>query len=191
MDKEFLKLIHAACKEGRVGRAIELTKLIHQIPVFDLVAQTADFFHLPGLKEKIFTIKVEREESEDRLIQARSKRRRWLKQDPPLRQLASSSNPTRYDPLADSGPPPAIERPGMARVTVPVIERTQYSSISSTPLRSQTYDSSSWEDSIPDSPQPAEKRKRSQLDESFPSSDYTMPPPKQSRYWLPVSFLLN
>ncbi|KAF9522661.1 hypothetical protein CPB83DRAFT_864133 [Crepidotus variabilis] len=180
IDKEFVKLIHTACKEGRDARAIELTKLIHQLPTFDIVSQIADFFHQPGLKEKVITIKTDREEAEDRLIVARSKRRRWLKQDAPLRQLAGTTNPVRVDPLGDGRPPPVIERPGMARVTVPIIERTQYSSLNaSTSQRTATQESPSWDDSVVDSSPAAEKRKRPDLEDSFPSSDFPMPPPKQ------------
>jgi chromosome transmission fidelity protein 4 len=129
MDKEFILLIQMACKSDDIPRAIELTKLLHHNVSFDAAMKIANFYHLVGLKEKIAIIKADREETEDRLILARNKRRRWLEAEPPLRQLATPTIATsHFDPLGDSRPPPTIERPGMTRVTVPVIERTRYSS---------------------------------------------------------------
>ena len=175
MDKEFILLIQMACKSDNIPRAIELTKLLHHNVSFDAAMKIADFYHLVGLKEKIAIIKADREETEDRLILARNKRRRWLKAEPPLRQVVAPTNATsRFDPLGDSRPPPTIERPGMARVTVPVIEKTRYSlAVPSTPERP------TWDQLTADSP-PSTDSKRKRVDlESFPSSD--MPPPKISK----------
>jgi len=191
MDVEFVKLVQVACKANNIPRAIELTKLLHNIAAFDAVMKIADFYHLPGLKEKMAMIKEDREEAEDRLILARSKRRRWLKPEPPLRQLTETSSSARFDPLGDSRPPPTIERPGMARVTVPVIETTRYSGAVSA---AQTQEQSPWNDSsIADSPPPTDtKRKRPEVDDIFPSSDFSMPPPKQSVCKVPSSsYFLN
>jgi chromosome transmission fidelity protein 4 len=180
MDKEFILLIQVACKSDNIARAIELAKLLHHNVSFDAAMKIADFYHLVGLKEKIAIIKADREETEDRLILARNKRRRWLKAEPPLRQLVGSTIATsRFDPLGDSRPPPAIERPGMARVTVPVIEKTRYSSVA--PL-TQTPELPTWDQLTADSP-PSTDSKRKRVDlESFPSSDMPMmPPPKISK----------
>jgi chromosome transmission fidelity protein 4 len=187
LDKELILLIQGACKTNNIPRAIELANLSHYTSALDAASKIAEFYHLVGLKEKIALIKADREESEDRLIIARNKRRRWLKPEPPLRQLAEpSTSSSRFDPLGDVRPPPVIERPGMARVTVPIIETTRYSSLAPTPLPhaiSDTQESSTWEDSpLMESPPPADsKRKRTEIEESFPSSDFSMPPPKQSR----------
>ncbi|KAH9484953.1 Minichromosome loss protein 1 [Psilocybe cubensis] len=182
MDKELIMLIQAACKAGNVPRAIELTKLLHHTGVLDAAMQVADFYHLPGLKEKMRIIKDKREDQEDRLIAAREKRRRWLKPDAPLRQIAESSSislSSRYDPLADFRPPPVIERPGMSRVTQPKIERTVFSS-HNTPSVHSTQERPGWDESnFPDSPPSETKRKRAEIEDSIPSSDISMPPPKQ------------
>lgn len=178
MDKEFVKLVQAACKENNIPRAIELTKLLHYTTAFDFVIQIADFYHLPGLKEKMGLIKSEREEAEDRLILARSKRRRWLKPEPPLRELGvSSKSTTRFDPLGDCRPPPVVERPGMARVTVPIIETTRYRSLAPS---SQTQVSSS---PVGSSPLGDTKRKREIDEDSYVLSELPMPPPKQSSFF--------
>ena len=66
MDKEFVKLVQTACKENNIPRAIELTKLLYYTSAFHFVIQIADFYHLPGLREKMSLIKAEREEAEDR-----------------------------------------------------------------------------------------------------------------------------
>ena len=181
MDKEFILLIQMACKSDNIPRAIELTKLLHHNVSFDAAMKIADFYHLVGHKEKIAIIKADREETEDRLILARNKRRRWLKAEPPLRQLVAPTIATsRFDPLGDNRPPPAIERPGMARVIVPVIEKTRYSSVA--PL-TQTPERPTWDQLTADSPPSTDsKRKRVDLEESFPSSDMLMmPPPKISK----------
>ena len=180
MDKEFILLIQMACKADNIPRAIELTKLLHHNVSFDAAMKIADFYHLVGLKEKIAIIKADREETEDRLILARNKRRRWLKAEPPLRQLVAPTIATsRFDPLGDSRPPPVIERPGMARVTVPVIEKTRYSSVVPS---TQTPELPTWDQLTADSP-PSTDSKRKRMDlESFPSSDLPMmPPPKISK----------
>jgi len=188
LDKELIILIQGACKANNIPRAIELAKLSHYTSALDAAIKLADFYRLVGLKEKIVTIKSEREEAEDRLVLARNKRRRWLKPEPPLRQLAESSTPaSRFDPLGDVRPPPIIERPGMARVTVPIIETTRYSSLVPTPVpqtNSFTQEDQTWDNSqLMESPPPADsKRKRAEIEESFPSSDFSMPPPKQSRF---------
>ncbi|PPQ90540.1 hypothetical protein CVT25_015854 [Psilocybe cyanescens] len=179
MDRELIQLIQVACKAGNAPRAIELTKLLHHTAIVDAAMKVADFYHLPGLMEKMGIIKAKREEEEDRFIVARNKRRRWLKPEPALRQVAeSSTSSSRFDPLGDVRPPPAIQRPGMARVTVPRIETTRYSSHASS--ANSTQERSGWDDStIADSPPSESKRKRIDAEESFPSSDISMPPPKQ------------
>lgn len=196
LDKEMIKLIQAACKENNVARAIELTKLLHNTASVDSALQIAEFYHLVGLREKFGRLKADREDAEDRLIVARNKRRRWMKPDAPLREVAplpTAVSSARFDPLGDMRPPPVIERPGMARVTRPIIENTRYSSLAppSTPalvVPALAPTSSTWDDSaMGDSPPPPEtKRKRPELDvdeSSFPSSDFTVmpPPPKQSK----------
>ena len=196
LDKEMIKLIQAACKENNVARAIELTKLLHNTASVDSAMQIAEFYHLVGLREKFGRLKADREDAEDRLIVARNKRRRWMKPDAPLREVAPlpTASSARFDPLGDTRPPPVIERPGMARVTRPIIENTRYSSLAppSTPALvappALEPSSSTWDDSVMgDSPPPPEtKRKRPEVDvdeSSFPSSDFTVmpPPPKQSK----------
>ena len=180
MDREFILPIQTTCKSNNISRAIELTKLLHHTVSFDAAMKIADFYHLVGFKEKVEIIKADREETEDRLRLARNKRRRWLKPEPPLRQLAAPTITTsRFDPLGDSRPPPTIDRPGMARVTVPVIEKTRYSSVVPS---TQTAEPATLDDSlVADSPPPADnKRKRPAL-ESFPSSYTSMMPPKISK----------
>ncbi|EAU91158.2 hypothetical protein CC1G_03326 [Coprinopsis cinerea okayama7 len=189
IDKEFIILIQHACKDGNTARALELVKLLHNIPSFDAAIAIANFYSLQGLKEKMEYLKQEREEDEDRLIVLRNKRRRWMKPDAPLRQLAESSS-SRYDPLGDVRAPPPVERPGMARVTKPVIETTRFSSKAPS-TQSQNFmrqsspameasSSSQWADdqTMRDSPPPVEKRKRDEVEDSFSSSTMGPPPPK-------------
>ena len=178
MDKEFILLIQMACKSDNVPRAIELTKLLHHNVSFDAAMKIAEFYHLVGLKEKVAIIKADREETEDRLLLARNKRRRWLRAEPPLRQLAAPTiAASRFDPLGDNRPPPTIDRPGMARVTVPVIETTRYSSVVPS---TQTPEQPTWDDSLTADSPPSNDSKRKRIDlESFPSSDMPIMPPQK------------
>ncbi|KAK0213060.1 hypothetical protein DFS33DRAFT_93789 [Desarmillaria ectypa] len=173
MDKEFLQLIQGACKADNIPRAIELTKLLHHVNSFDLVVKIADFYHMVGFKEKVLQLKRIHEESEDRMVLAREKRRRWNKADPPPRRLADAEEPFSDRPKAfqDFGPPPSIHRPGLSRAT-PMVEKTRSSSVVpvSAP-KSWEETTVSEEDITPDG-----KRKRDPLGES-PSD--LMPPPKQ------------
>lgn len=207
IDKELILLIQAACKSDNAARAIELTKLLHHLPSFDAAIKIAGFYHLVGLKEKLEALKAEREEAEDRLEVLRQKRRRWLKTTNVPREIAVPSHANgvngRYDPLGDTRPPPAIERPGMSRVKMPIVERTRFSStVPQPPLASVTANQEESQQSTTRSPSPApwdsdpgtsanspanattHKRKRDEVDDAgvSQSSDVSAmpPPPKQS-----------
>ncbi|KAG6918076.1 hypothetical protein DXG01_016735 [Tephrocybe rancida] len=182
MDKEFILLIQGACKSDNVPRAIELAKLLHSVPSFDSAIKIADFYHLVGLREKIGLIKADREENEDRLVAARSKRRRWLKPDPPLREVQPTPNnyggSSRGDLLGDVRPPPAIERPRLARVTAPIVETTRYSSAAPSSSSLTPREAPSFTDDVESPTSTSDgKRKRNEQDE-FESSFPTPPPPK-------------
>ncbi|KIK71000.1 hypothetical protein GYMLUDRAFT_66212 [Collybiopsis luxurians FD-317 M1] len=191
VDKEFVALIQGACKEDNIHRAIELTKLLHNVQTFDIVAKIADFYHLVGFREKVEVLKQIREDSEDRFEAAREKRRRWNKVDSrPQRLLNDDANGNslvpKSKPLQDFGPPPAIFRPGLSRAT-PAVEDTKYSSnatFASTP--GSNFDSDgTWTDPLDSSPNhsSSEKRKRSDADdvemESQSNIGISMLPPKQ------------
>lgn len=180
MDKEIIQLIQMACKDpADIARALELTKLMHNTPSIDAAIKIAEFYHLVALKEKMQIIKTDREEKEDRLIIARNKRRRWLKPEPVPREIQpATTRPPRMDPLAEQYPLPNVERPGMARVIVPVIESSQYTKndIASNSGLTMTREASL----VPDpAPFPDGKRKRSIMEESQ-GDGFVMPPPKQS-----------
>jgi chromosome transmission fidelity protein 4 len=180
LDKEIIQLIQMACKDpADIARALELTKLLHNVQSIDAAIKIAEFYHLAGLKEKMQIIKADREEKEDRLVTARNKRRRWLKPEAVPREIESvNGRPSRSDPLAEPYPLPNVERPGMARVIVPVIESSQYTKNDT--AAHMTQETSLWPDpvSLPES-----KRKRSPEEESQ-EDGFVMPPPKQSAFCL-------
>lgn len=60
LDKELIQLIQLACKNDKLQRALDLVTLLHNTSSFDLAMKVADFYHLPGLKSKIQTMKQER-----------------------------------------------------------------------------------------------------------------------------------
>ncbi|KAF5348673.1 hypothetical protein D9758_006821 [Tetrapyrgos nigripes] len=184
IDKDFIVLIQGACKADNTHRALEYTKMLHNIQTFDIVVKIADFYRLHGFKEKVIALKEVREDEEDRMVLARDKRRRWNRVDAPPRRLpnvdsgfSSNGAPTR-NPLEDFGPPAAIPRPGLARAT-PVVEKTQYSS--STPAYSSSLAS---DPLLPSSNAPSPtsevKRKRPEYEAEDTDSDISMmlPPPK-------------
>lgn len=107
-----------------------------------------------------------------------------------------TSTSGRHDPLGDVQPPFAMDRPGMSRVTVPVVERTKFSSSAA---QSSTIHLPSQQQSTIRSPSPipteepdttnsitAQKRKRSDVDDNSVASQFSdasamLPPPKQSK----------
>lgn len=209
IDKELILLIQAACKNDNAARAIELTKLLHTLPSFDAAIKIAGFYHLVGLQEKLEALKNEREEAEDRLEVMRQKRKRWLQTNNVPREVAypglngtSGHGGPRYDPLGDTRPPPAIERPGMSRVKMPVVERTRFSSVAATPQPSvqpivtiesqngmnRSLSPAPWDEPVAstsslDTGMTTQKRKRDEVEDvgvSQSSEVSIMPPPKQS-----------
>lgn len=201
IDRELILLIQAACKTDNTARAIELTKLLHHLPTYDAAIKIAGFYHLVGLQEKLEVLRVRKEEAEDRFEVLRQKRRRWLKSNNVPRdiQYPNDANTNgRYDPLGDVRPPFAIDRPGMERVTVPVIERTKFSSSTA---HSSTIHLPYQQQSTTRSPSPipmeetesqnttilttTQKRKRSDMDDinasQFSDASVMPPPPKQSK----------
>lgn len=180
MDKEIIQLIQMACKEpADIARALDLTKLIHNTPSIDAAIKIAEFYHLASLKEKMQIIKTDREKREDRLVIARNKRRRWLKPEPLPREIQSmNARPSRMDPLAEPYPLPNVERPGMARVMVPVIESSQYTK---NDIASNSGSRTPREASLAPDPDPFPDGKRKRVIEEESQEDgFVMPPPKQS-----------
>ncbi|KAF5390153.1 hypothetical protein D9757_002927 [Collybiopsis confluens] len=188
IDKEFVSLIQVACKDDNTPRAIELTKLLHNVQTFDIVAKIADFYHLAGFKEKVELLKRIREESEDRFEAAREKRRRWNKIDSrPQRIPDVDTDVTRSGPapkvrsFQDFGPPPAIFRPGLSRA-MPVIESTRYSSnVASAQSEPSPGSDDMWSDPLAPSAL-SEKRKRSNFEDVEMESQSNLSiliPPKQ------------
>ncbi|KAL0956736.1 hypothetical protein HGRIS_002856 [Hohenbuehelia grisea] len=174
IDKEFVKLILAATKADNYARALELCKLLHLTSAFDAAIKIADFYHLPGLKEKIGILKAEREREDDRLEKMRDKRSSWVKRDKVPKRFAeeSSSQWQRPKPFQDSAPPRAIFRPGLAPAPV-AVESTRFTSVAPRPAPVASWDDS--QESIRDSSvSPDAKRKR--VEDELPS-EYDMPPP--------------
>lgn len=171
MDKEFIQLIQAACKNDNVPRAIELLKLLHNKASIDAAAKIADYYHLAGFKEKVLRFKEIREETEDRLEVAREKRRRWNKSEAPARRLPEvgdcGGGLGRAKPFQDFGPPPAIARPGLARAQ-PSVERSKYERDEAAPWDDEpTQEDEKMRD-------PEVKRKRTP---EMEEEDASMPPP--------------
>ncbi|OSD04053.1 hypothetical protein PYCCODRAFT_1408512 [Trametes coccinea BRFM310] len=122
LDKELIQLIQQACKTDRLARALDLTRLLHLTPSFDMAIKVAGFYHLIGLQEKMEALKTERE-TDDRLENLRD-RRRGLADDfapVPAMRLPTAGESSRPKAFQDFRPPPPLHRPGLERAT-PVVE---------------------------------------------------------------------
>lgn len=120
LDKELIQLIQLACKNERLARAIDLTKLLHHTASFDMAIKVAKFYHQIGLEEKMEMLKQDREDV-DRLEVARERRRERVSEFAPVPAMqtayASSVGPERPKAFQDFRPPPAIHRPGLERAS--------------------------------------------------------------------------
>ncbi|KAI0066266.1 WD40 repeat-like protein [Artomyces pyxidatus] len=119
LDKELIQLIQNACKNDKLPRALELTRMLHHTASFDMAMKVAAFYHLVGLQEKMEALKDDREDS-DRLAHGRDKRRRWARDYdavPPPRLPPADVVSSRTKAFQDFGPPPSVYRPGLTRAT--------------------------------------------------------------------------
>lgn len=114
LDKELVQLIQSACKNDKLPRALELTRMLHHTSSFDMAAKVAAFYRLVGLQEKMQALK------EDRVASGRPRPRDWARNyDPVLPPRLPPADVPRSGPKAfqDFGPPAAVHRPGLARAT--------------------------------------------------------------------------
>ena len=114
LDKELVQLIQTACKNDKLPRALELTRMLHHTSSFDMAAKVAAFYRLVGLQEKMQVLK------EDRIASGRPRPRDWARDyDPVLPPRLPPADVPRSGSKAfqDFGPPSAVNRPGLARAT--------------------------------------------------------------------------
>jgi chromosome transmission fidelity protein 4 len=64
LDKVLITLIQTSCKADKLDRALDYTSRLHHLPSFDLAQKVAEFYHLPGLKERMRLLKMSRERAE-------------------------------------------------------------------------------------------------------------------------------
>ena len=168
LDKEIIQLIQLACKHDKLQRAIDLAKLLHNTAAFDLAVKVADFYHLPGLREKISVLKSVRQEV-DRLRDSRDRRRDWRSAAGPIRPTYDIyANHEQYAArsLQNASPAPSIHRPGLVAAT-PSADPSPFSRKPAPPSASAGPSRVHVEDSPP-----PEKRKRDieESQESYGSS---------------------
>jgi chromosome transmission fidelity protein 4 len=63
LDKEMLQLVQGACKADNLQRALDVTRLMHNMGTLDAASKVAAFYHLPGLQERIQVVKESKEDS--------------------------------------------------------------------------------------------------------------------------------
>ena len=164
LDKELIQLVQLACKHDRLQRALDAVRCLHHINSFDLTVKIADFYHLPGLREKILALKTARE-SVERLREERARRADWKRAAgpvPPETDIYQGVERQLKNRLQDTRPPPAVRRPRLAAATPtdepsPFANRSQSSTLS-------VMESSSSKTILAESP-PPEKRKYDELDD--------------------------
>jgi len=64
LDKVIMQLIQTSCKADKLERALDYASMLHNLASFDGAQKIAEFYHLPGLKEKIAALKEFRMENE-------------------------------------------------------------------------------------------------------------------------------
>lgn len=64
LDKVLITLIQTSCKGDKLDRALDYTSRLHHLASFDLAQKVAEFYHLPGLKERMRRLKESRERAE-------------------------------------------------------------------------------------------------------------------------------
>jgi chromosome transmission fidelity protein 4 len=117
LDKELVQLIQTACKNDKLPRALELTRMLHHASSFDMAVKVAGFYRLIGLQEKMQALKDDRIARGER----RQRRRDWARDYdpvlPPHLPPADVSRAGGSKAFQDFGPPAAVHRPGLARAT--------------------------------------------------------------------------
>lgn len=88
IDKLLLQLVQGACKADQLGRALDLTRLMNSTSTLDAALKLSTFYHLPGLHEKIASVKQAKE---------RAPRRKSIARDLPTRDV-SPQRQSRHDP---------------------------------------------------------------------------------------------
>ena len=115
LDKELVQLIQTACKNDKLPRALELTRMLHQSSSFDMAVKVAGFYRLVGLQEKMEALK------NDHIARGRPRRRDWARDyDPVLPPHLPPADVPRgggSKAFQNFGPPAAMHRPGLARAT--------------------------------------------------------------------------
>ncbi|CCM06867.1 uncharacterized protein FIBRA_09175 [Fibroporia radiculosa] len=180
LDKELIQLIQNACKNDKLARALDLTKLLHHVPSFDMAIKVAGFYHLIGLQEKMEVLKDVREAS-SRLQDARDKRRQRARDLAPMVVMRPVyGEPSKPKAFQDFRPPPVNHRPGLERAT-PVVEArnsgssraTQSSQLSED---TSTFGSSYLDDSVDvDDSISSPDGKRKRAEESDAGREYRSP----------------
>ena len=116
LDKGLVQLIQTACKNDKLPRALELTRMLYHTSSFDMSVKVAGFYRLIGLQEKMQALK------DDRIALGRPRRRDWARDyDPVLPpHLPPADVPgggRGSKAFQNFGPPAAVHRPGLARAT--------------------------------------------------------------------------
>lgn len=61
LDKLLITLVQTSCKADKLDRALDYTSRLHHLASFDLAQKVADFYHLPGLRERMRKLKESKE----------------------------------------------------------------------------------------------------------------------------------
>jgi chromosome transmission fidelity protein 4 len=125
-DKVLISLIQTACKADKLERALDYTSMLHHLASFDLAQKVADFYHLPGLKEKMAALRDVREDVDGVNGEERDVRRGWGRISEPVPRVGVAnldhSNGINYRnghdrnkrEFEDFRPPPVVPRRSLA-----------------------------------------------------------------------------
>ncbi len=174
LDKDLLQLVQGACKADNLLRALDVARLMLNPATIEAAGKVAAFYHLPGLQERIQSVKADKE-------MARVKAKR-IRREGAGQAVASSSK--GFSDFAPRHGGPRRSFGGVRRDSTPVASGRSETYIPETPGEEVRFE---------DEGSPEAKRKRLEETPGLELEDFT-PDPKKRPEELPLSngrFLTN
>ena len=167
LDKELLQLVQGACKADNLGRALDVTRLMHNNATIEAAAKVAGFYHLPGLQERMQGVRGNKE-----LARIKAKR---IRREGPEVTSAHESSSRSFSDFAPRNGGPRRSFGGIQRDATPIASGRSETYIPQTPGAVGVT-----EDERRSSP-PGEKRKRLEEESGLDVDDFVLPDMTKTR----------
>ena len=171
LDKESLQLVQGACKADNLQRALDIARLMHNPATVEAAAKVAAFYHLPGLQERIQSVKADKEMAK---VKARTVRREQAAIPLPNGVASSSKGFTDFAPR-NGGPRRSFG--GVQRDSTPAASGRSETYIPETPGEVTT-------NPMEDRGSPEGKRKRLEETLDLEMQEFTPAPKKRAEEFL-------